>query len=208
MNRRAPLFLLPGLALLVACAAPAPAPDRSDSRLAYESREAIIRSWATWGLTGRLGVDGGDEGGSGRLDWSDSGNDATLRFRGALGQGAWRLDITPDEARLQRSDGSVVTARDVDRLVRQETGWELPVTALAWWVRGLAAPGAPGPERMDLNDDGTIAQLEQRDWAITYLRYDEGTGQALPTRLEAVQGDIVVKLAVSRWQGDTERDDG
>lgn len=199
MIRWAPLLL--AATLLGACAAPAPMTSTGEREAAYAERSEQLASWERWGLTGRLGVDGGEEGGSGRLDWNDSGEASSLQFRGALGQGAWRLDISPGITRLERSDGSIAEAADVDRLVWEETGWTLPVTALEWWVRGLAAPDRQAPERMELNPDGTIALLEQAGWRITFERYMDWADQSLPSRLEAVRDQLTVKLAVSRWRG-------
>jgi outer membrane lipoprotein LolB len=107
------------LFLLAGCAA-RPIPDSDGSAAtAYTARFSELSAWQSWNLTARLGIDDGTEGGSGRLDWQVNGSQETLQFRGALGQGAWRIDIDEDRARLQRADGSVTTAPRVQDLVLQ-----------------------------------------------------------------------------------------
>ncbi|MEM1411071.1 MAG: lipoprotein insertase outer membrane protein LolB [Pseudomonadota bacterium] len=190
------------LLLLAGCATrpadrPATAPET-----AYEARELRLAQWTEWQLTGRLGLSQGDEGGSGRLDWSQQSDSADLRFRGTLGQGAWHLYAATDGARLELADGQVREADQVEQLVNEATGWSVPVTALGWWVRGVAWPSGTAPTQLDLNDDGTPSRLDQAGWEVRYTRYGQGPGDlVLPTRLEAVRDGLVVKLAISRWGG-------
>lgn len=191
--------LILSLALLAACAAP-PVRDAADPAAAYRERAVAVGAWDDWSLTARLGISAGDDGGSGRLDWRQQAPRDDLRFRGTLGQGSWRLVSQPGAARLEQADGSVRRAVDVEALVREATGWSVPVTALGWWVRGLAWPGADGSGERAFNDDGTLRRLVQSGWTIEYERWGAGpAGQIMPTRLEAVRDDLTVKLAISRW---------
>lgn len=188
--------------LLVGCAAP-PLRDTADPASAYRDRAATVGAWDDWSLTARLGIRAGDDGGSGRLDWAQDASRSDLRFRGTLGQGSWRLVAEPGAARLEQADGSVRRSIDVEALVREATGWSVPVTALGWWVRGLAWPGADATGDRALNDDGTLRRLVQSGWTIEYERWGAGpSGQAMPTRLEAVRDDLSVKLAISRWSAE------
>ncbi len=193
--------LLASILILGACAAPGPVRDMSAPEQAYAKRLDRLQGEQTWGFTGRLGLDDGEDGGSGRLDWRNNPDSAILDFRGSLGQGAWQLEAGPAQARLKRSDGSVAVAQQVDLLAYQELGWVLPVSALSWWVRGMAWPGNEGPDSLQLNPDGTPAVIEQLGWQVTYSRYMDHAGEQLPSRLLARQGDTQVKLAVSRWHG-------
>jgi outer membrane lipoprotein LolB len=197
---RNPLLLLLCLVLLSACATRPPESGVADRERLHEDRAARLLAWPGWSLTGRLGIQRGDEGGSGRLDWIVRGDRSRLDFRGTLGQGAWRLEVSPEVARLELKDGTVREARRVEDLVFDQTGWEAPVTALGWWVRGLAWPGGPAPARRELNPDGTLATLEQAGWRVDWTRYTTGAdGQLLPSRLQLTRSDVSIKLAVSRW---------
>jgi outer membrane lipoprotein LolB len=204
-----PTGRLPALLLLITglagCAAP-PVRDTVDPLQAYRERAERVGAWNEWSLTARLGISAGEDGGSGRLDWDQGGARSDLRFRGTLGQGAWRLQSEPGTATLEQADGSVRRADDVESLVREATGWSVPVTALGWWVRGLAWPGAVADGDPSLNEDGTLRSLAQAGWTIEYTRWGAGpAGLAMPTRLEAARDDLTVKLAISRWTaGDSE----
>lgn len=201
-SRRLSAACLPILILLLgACAAPGPMKDATAPEQVYADRLERLAAEQTWGFTGRLGIIDGQDGGSGRLDWRSDEDTVVLQFRGALGQGAWQLESGPEGARLQLADDTVRVAPNVDLLVLQEVGWVLPVSALTWWVRGMAWPGEETPQSMQLNEEGTPAVIEQLGWRISYERYVEHAGEQLPSRLLARQGDTQVKLAISRWHG-------
>jgi outer membrane lipoprotein LolB len=198
-------LLLLAMTLLSACASRAPQPETRDSEQLHEQRMARLLGWQGWSLTGRLGVNRGDEGGSGRLDWTVREDTSRLAFRGTLGQGAWRLDVTPDLARLELKDGTVREAPSVEGLVLDQTGWNAPVTALGWWVRGLVWPDGPAPTDRQLNEDGTLAILEQAGWRIDWTRYTENDESLLlPSRLQLTRADVSIKLAISRWASNPE----
>ena len=164
---------------------------------AYKNRADNIVGVSNWDLVGRISLDDGEEGGSGRLQWVVKDAHSTLDFHGAMGRGAWHLEIEPAGATLRLADGSEYFADGVDDLVQQQIGWPIPVKALQWWVRGLAAPGAI--EAQQLDEAGLLVSLEQFGWQIDFNRYTSGSGVELPVRLDARQNDYRVKLAISRW---------
>jgi outer membrane lipoprotein LolB len=164
---------------------------------AYQQRSDRLEALTGWELVGRLSLDDGQEGGSGRLHWHTDRGVSVLYFRGALGRGAWRLSAAADGAVLERGDGSVIRAPAVDQLVRQEIGWQVPVDHLKWWVLGLRGPGPDGP--MDLDEQGTPRRFEQGGWTIEFKRYQDVSGIRMPRRMEAVSGSYRVKLAISHW---------
>jgi outer membrane lipoprotein LolB len=188
-----------GALLLTACAGPqSKAPGRTSPGIEYSRHSQTVSAWSDWGLTGRLGLDDGQDGGSGRLDWQVSPMATSLDFRGTLGRGAWRLTTDSSGATLLRADGSEIRAAGIAELVIGETGLDLPVEALQWWVRGLPQPGAD--YRWQFNEEGLLAELEQLGWHIRYERYMDHAQLRLPRRLSATDGRQNVNLAVSQWR--------
>jgi len=172
--------------------------DGEHTNFLYQAHAQNLAAISHWRLAGRISLDDGEQGGSGRLRWSVTPNTSELDFQGAMGRGAWRLSIDPQGALLREADGSEQHAKDVNVLIQQRIGWPIPLDALQWWVRGLAAPGLV--EQKQLNNDGLLVSLEQFGWTVNFSRYDSGAGQALPVRLKATHENYRVKLAVSQWQ--------
>lgn len=197
--------LLPAFAaiLLAACAAVPPLDSEQRARAPlYEQRLARLSTVESWALEGRLAVSDKAEGGSGQLSWRQHDGSSRMDFHGALGRGAWRLVADASGAELEFADGTLHRARSIDSLVRRHVGWDVPVEALAWWVRGLAAPGRVQQRLLD--EEGRLSELRQNGWNIEFGRYGPvsglGGGVTMPLRMTARQADRTVKLAIRRWE--------
>jgi outer membrane lipoprotein LolB len=171
----------------------------TDAGLAnYGERRAGLLHHPDWAMEGRLSIDDGEDGGSGRISWQVNGQTTKIHFHAALGRGAWRLVMNGQGATLETADGRVLREPTANELLQKEIGWAVPVDALSWWARGLAAPDSE--DQLHLDDAGLPARIMQQGWTVRYRRYGEFEGQLMPVRLEANKGDYRVKLAVSEWR--------
>lgn len=198
------VFVLLPFLLLSACKTVPVTGSEAGKQTSYRARSDKISSVLQWNLIGRISLDDGEEGGSGRLQWVVKADQSKINFHGAMGRGAWQLDIDPKSAALRLADGNEYFSDHVDELVQQQIGWPVPVEALQWWVRGLAAPGPV--ETQQLDDGGLLTSLTQFGWRIDFTRYNADSGMALPVRLDARQNDYRVKLAISHWYLPTSAD--
>ena len=193
---------LAGFALLVgllqACAtAPLPVSGDPLAENRYAERLARLQGADHWTVEGKIAIRDSAEGGSGKLRWQVEPEGSRLDFHGALGRGAWRLDVAPIEAVLTLADGAVYRAASVDRLVAEQVGWPVPVAELSWWIRGLAAPGESA--RRTLGEAGVLLDLQQAGWSIEFDRYREFSGELMPGLVVARRGERQVKFAVRDW---------
>jgi outer membrane lipoprotein LolB len=195
-----PGHILPWLLLLSlgACSGVTVKERESPNVTAYQQRAAQIAGFSEWGLAGRISLDDGDEGGSGKLSWSVVQDIAELNFHAAMGRGAWNLKIGPALAVLTEANGEMQSAASVNALIQQRIGWPIPVDALQWWVRGLSAPGAT--DRRVIDSEGLLVHLDQFGWSVEFSRYGDSSGIAMPKKLNATMGEYRVKLAIGRWQ--------
>lgn len=188
-------FLLP---ILNACTGVTLKEPGVENRPAYQQRAGLLSAVETWGLVGKISLDDGDQGGSGKLRWNVEPQQSELNFHGAMGRGAWHLQTGPEGASLQMADGTQQSAANVNELIEDNVGWPVPLDALHWWVRGLAAPGTA--ENEEIGPDGLLVSLHQFGWQVNFTRYAAVNGMDLPVRLDAKRNDYRVKLAISRWR--------
>lgn len=198
MSRR-PCVVLLALAL-AGCATArieAPAVPADAAQALQARREAALGAARDWGLEGRIAISNGRDAGSGRIDWRQSGErfDITLTAP-VTGQG-WRLSGEPGHATLDGLPGGPREGRDAEALLREATGWDIPVRALPAWVRGLRAD--PASAVAEFAADGRLARLSEGGWTITYAWPPAAGVQPMPTRIEARRGDARVRLVVDRW---------
>ena len=170
----------------------------------YQDRTDRLAAVVEWGLTGKISLDDGDQGGSGKLQWDVGPDQSEMGFHGAMGRGAWHLKMGPEGAQLKLADGTEQTAVDVNDLIREHVGWPVPLGALHWWARGLAAPGMIDNEQF--GPEGLLVSLRQFGWNVDFNRYDSVGDIELPVRLKATRNNYRVKLAISRWRMDTSHD--
>ena len=164
---------------------------------AYEARFHRLAPMEKWEIKGRLAITDGTEGGSGALVWVQDGEQTRMEFRGTLGQGNWRLESDGRSARLELGNGQRFEAASVAELVAAQAGWNVPVDALSWWVRGLAAQSAWEERRLD--SAGRLMRLRQAGWEVDFGSYREQHAASLPSRLTARRGEQAVKLVVREW---------
>ena len=126
---------------------------------AYQSHAEVLAGIPSWSLVGRISLDDGDRGGSGKLQWHVESENSELDFHGAMGRGAWHLQIGPEGAVLREANGDQQTAPGVNALIQDRIGWSIPVDALQWWVRGLTAPGPI--EDLEIGLEKTDIQVQE-----------------------------------------------
>ena len=83
-------------------------------------------------------------------------------------------------------------------MVESQLGWQLPVSHLLYWVRGLPAPDSRS--RIALDPNGRLASLQQDGWDVQYLGYTEEDGYTLPNRIKLAGRDLKITLVVKDWQ--------
>jgi len=192
--------------LLAACVAPSVRPELPPDQVAAAearqlARESALRPLDQWSLAGRLAVSTGSKGGSGRIDWNQDGPRFEVALSAPVTRQSWRLTGDAAGARLEGLDGGPREGPDAVQLLREATGWEIPVTALADWVRGLRSQ-ALGPADARYGVDGRLAKLEQGGWTIHYVWPSSAADAAaaeLPTRLDAQRDEARVRLIVDQW---------
>lgn len=191
-------------AALSGCATPrvvtAAAP--TDAALtAQATRERSLGAQSAWGLDGRIAVSNGKDAGSGRIEWRQAGPRFDIALTAPITHQGWRLTGEPGRAVLDGLAGGPRQGTDAETLLREATGWDIPVQALPRWIRGLRAD--PAHAVAQFGSDGRLMRLAESGWTIDYTWPSEPAA-ALPSRIEARRGDARVRLVVDRWTDGTD----
>lgn len=207
-------FLLAGLAALsmAGCATRSATVDspvlRDPAALAaaqagQATRAAWLASQADWSFAGRVAVNANGKGGSGRIDWQQTGTDYLVALSAPVTRQSWRLDgdLVTRAARLEGLEGGPREGADADRLLRDATGWDIPVASMVHWARGVADP-AVSIDGVEYDIEGRLRTLTQQGWRVDYLDWfpAEGARPIMPRRMEARRQGASVKVAIDQWQ--------
>lgn len=147
-------------------------------------------------LTGRVAVQYDGQAFSGGLRWRHLAAADEMLLSSPLGQGV--AQITRDESGVtlvNAADQQAYHASDAEALTADVLGWRLPLSGLAYWVRGKPAPGAYQPRY----EAGQLTQLDQDGWHIDYSGHSQMNGAPVPKKIFLQRGDLDIRLVIDEW---------
>ncbi len=196
MSRKPSLAGLAVALLLAGCATlpeSVPLPE-IDS---WDARTEVLGGLDDWQFRGRIAVKAGDEGFNGKFNWSQQGDAFNATVGGPLGMGTVRIEGDGRTVMLTDKDGVETVLQDAELELRYRYGWTIPVASLRYWALGIPDPAEPAVTEVD--DNGLLVRLEQRNWVVEIARYREGGGQQMPRILSATNPDTRVRMVIDRW---------
>lgn len=209
-------FLVAAAALVLGgCASrgvrPQPSPQLTDPTAiaAAQARQATREAWLgarpDWQFQGRVAVSQQGKGGNGRIEWRQDDERYEVSLSAPVTRQSWRLtgDLHSQAGRLEGLEGGVREGEDAEQLLREATGWDIPLQSLVRWARGVAdaAYRSDGPAQVEFAADGRLRSLREQDWRIDYQDWFEPEGErpAMPRRVEASRATARVRLIVDQW---------
>lgn len=170
----------------------APAP-----KLAPKDRETALSRIQSWQVNGKIALQTAQNSGSATVDWAQNQRSYNISMYGPLGANGLKLSGRPGYAMLETSDGKRYTANSAEQLLAKRWGWNLPVSNLRYWIRGLPVPNIPAQSQSD--NLGRLTTLSQEGWHIQYLSYVNTGTVDLPNKLFITSSSLRVKIFVYQW---------
>ncbi|MGH8144969.1 MAG: lipoprotein insertase outer membrane protein LolB [Rhodanobacteraceae bacterium] len=190
--------------LLLAACAPVVVrkPGTPEQLAAQAARERALGAQHEWGLHAHFAASDGHHGGSGTLIWDQRGDQYQFTLRAPITGKSVRLKGGPSGAVLVGLDGGPLAGANADSVLHKAFGWQVPVADLAYWVRGLRAPGTPA--RLTFGTNGLPATLDQDGWHVDYRDWYDQRVPPLPRKVYASRDPYTVRVLVEQWgAGDT-----
>ena len=174
----------------------APSMPAAEAEARQLAREQALSARGDWGLEGRVAISNARDAGSGRLEWRQSGARFEVSLTAPITRQGWRLSGGPGGATLDGLPGGPREGGDAEALLREATGWDIPVRSLPYWVRGLRTD--PRGAVLQFGPGGRPSRLSEGGWTIDYSWPADAQAE-LPSRIEARRADARVRLVVDRW---------
>lgn len=166
--------------------------------LPWPQRQKQLRTLSTWTASGSISARNQIKGGwNASFNWQQHANDYDLSLFGPLGTNHVDISGTPNHVILKTSR-QTFTAISPETLLQQQLGWQLPVSKLAYWLRGLPAPGSRERHSVDMNNH--IVHMDQDGWNIYILRYISVNGVDIPDRVLLSNPTWVAHIIIHQWQ--------
>jgi len=175
----------------------APVPDATRAQ-DWEVRRARLYELQNWRLTGRVAFQLEREAWSATLHWQQRNGEYVLRVIAPLGRGSFELTGSDSGVMLRTADNRLLHADDAQALLRQNLGWELPVSGLFYWIRGLPEP-TQSADTIRFDEKGRIHDLRQDGWEISYQSYESASGYELPGKMTLQNDRLRLRLTIRDW---------
>mgnify|MGYP003385701597 CR=1 FL=1 len=201
-SRRLVLFTA-SLLLLSACGSPhntKPVQNNAEQRsaTAWQSHFDRVVAIDHWYARAKIAVIAKGEGFGGHLSWQQRGDSYEIDFVGPLGIGLMQVSGNAEQSTLTLPDRPTYNGDSPEQLLHAHTGYQLPISQLYFWARGIANPELP--HQLELNRAGQLKGLQQLGWDIEYLNYRKQQGLMLPTKIVMIKDGIKFKLVRLDWQ--------
>jgi len=189
---------------LFGCATVPPAPPTlSTESIAPEKESTQAQSTPTtlqhWKLNAQVAVrdTAANKSETANLVWQQNQLQYTLSLFGPMGTHSVKLTGKPGSVVLEKSTGEKIQAHSPEMILKEQTGYQLPVSNLYYWARGLPLPDQP--KKTIFNDKNQLSELIQSEWRIQYLDYTSVNHMLLPTKIFLYHPPFSIKIIISQW---------
>ena len=191
------LLLMLGISL-VGCSSMAPPAVENTIWTVQQHRLQALDSWQ---LRGRVNVRYYDQSHTPRMLWQQNGSSFSLRLWGTFNTGNTVIEGQPGAVTLRQGD-TTVRADSPEQLILQQLGYELPVSRLQYWIRGLAEPAMAA--EYEFSETNHPARLRQDGWVIDYSDLRQYGELSLPRQVEVSRpsDDVRLRFVGLNWSLD------
>ena len=197
--------------LLSACSqnrnvAPAKNPlvQTADKNTAWKMRQQQLAKKPNWTLISKIVLRYREDHWNFGLNWNQRNiNNYQMQIKNPLtGAIIAKLDKKPQQVSLLSSDGRTYRDTDEERLLQRQSGVQLPLKGMQYWVRGLSSPQYK-VDKLTLDAQGRPQVIYQAGWKISYSRYLSNRFDAMPRKVVITRDkdSLYLKMIAKQWRG-------
>lgn len=172
--------------------------DATAKQVSWKDRESSLSAIKSWQINGKIAVQTPKQSGSATVNWVQRASQFNISMMGPLGAGSLKLYGRPGFVTLQTSDGKTFTDKNPEHLLAKGWGYNLPLSNLNYWIRGLPSPNLAMSTHFD--SYGRLSTLIQQGWIIQYLGYTHRGSVDLPDRINISSPSLKVRIVIYQWQ--------
>jgi outer membrane lipoprotein LolB len=174
-------------------------PSANNQNVKWQERQQELNHLTSWTINGAAAIRTPKDSISASLQWQQTGQKYTISLFGPLGTSGVTLTGAPGKVVLETADGKKITAASPEELISSQSGWNLPVSDLFYWIRGLPAPTTI-PQQTKFDNYHHLTEITQAGWQIHYLRYTSVNNIDLPNKIFIEQPTLNIKIIINQWQ--------
>tara|TARA_B100001250_G_scaffold411319_1_gene439698 strand:- start:354 stop:947 length:594 start_codon:yes stop_codon:yes gene_type:complete len=165
----------------------------------WKTHQARVDKIESWSIKGRAAIQSENNSATFLLHWDQFNSDYELRFISSLGQGTYLLKGTEDGVVMTTPKNKIFTSDTPENLIREKLGWDVDLTGLKYWVRGVPEPNVRYSQLL-LDEKGRLQDMKQSGFFVSILRYTDKENFSLPEKLFIRSNNIQLRLVIQNWE--------
>jgi outer membrane lipoprotein LolB len=195
--RHIPLILCL-VAALVGCSTPPVKLTPQEKDQVYDRFERSQKEITYWQMNGRFSLRVDNHVHTGNITWVNNGASYGIKFSGPLDQSAVVITSDGKTVTMKDNQGYEGTESTPEALLSRYTQYEMPVSALKYWV--LARPAPFKTPSLTLNPQGYPIGMQQDDWTVEYQYFREVGQYLLPSKIIIHHPNMKLTLSIHDWK--------
>jgi outer membrane lipoprotein LolB len=198
------LFILFIISILTACSSINDVPvANNQASQNIDTRNKQLSQLNSWTITGKIAFINAKERQSATLHWqkNQATESETLNLSTLFGIKVLELQREKSNFTLE-VDGQTYQTKDLDNLIYNLTGLNLPTRAMNSWLKGLAylpSDKIKYHEKTQLPESLT-SHYNNKAWQINYSKYHHIGLFQLAKQLTIIQGDLRIRIVIHAWK--------
>lgn len=178
-------------------------PIVENNRLNAPNNQSQLQHLSNWTILGKIGITQGSKRDTAAINyWHQKGDHYDIQVSSTLlGLGATVIQGDPDYLTIEAAGEEPVSSSNPQQLLIESVGWQLPLGAMPYWVKGIPSPDSPYTWQQEHQSQELL--LLQSDWTIRYDRLEplstEPEAPYLPRKIVMTQGNKEIKIVVNEW---------
>jgi outer membrane lipoprotein LolB len=174
-------------------------PSAPPTQLSWQNREALLARVQSWQIKGKIAVQTAQDAGSATIQWAQNHQQFTLSLLGPLGtHGVTLTGQQPGRVTMETANGKQFSAASPEQLLSEQWGWNLPVSYLKYWIRGLPTPQTP-VTTSHFDTYHRLTDLVQQNWHVEFVSYTNKDGVELPQKIYITSASLKTKIVIYEW---------
>ncbi len=170
--------------------------QRQMDNAAWRMQRQKLESVSNWTISGKLAIITSEKKGSARIRWQQHGDNYDLNLTSILGTRIMEMHKEGDHITIIDDRGRQYAGNDADYLVYRLTGWQMPISRLPIWIKGL-----PGDSRdYAISKEGQLTAINAGDWKMDYQSYQDVSGWMMPEKVNFTGPKTSLKLSINEWE--------
>ena len=150
-----------------------------------------LQSQASWDFEGRVALSNEKDSISAAISWRHSVDKDEIELSGPLSQGKVTILVTVDKVLVDDGENPKEYSGQVDVVVGEQLGVDMPVSSLRYWVLGVNQPLQPVVEQ----ESGFL----QAGWQVGFKELQIVNSELLPRKINLEKNKTRIKLIIDQW---------